>query len=1122
MNISDSKQVDEEVGGITRSPADMRVRSRAWRITRIILATTIVVILVFFLFVVSIYFLISGTSGKQSVIQSSLESTLQKAVGSEYKIVLETTDIQFELPGMLSVSSSDVRILRSDNQKLVAEISSIRFGMRLWRTLFGDTGFDSVVVNKAKLSANELSGGVRIGLPSHIKPALSDMGQKLNAFSLLAKKGVFRSLKITDSMISDLSQNPDSTKFIHIKNLELTGNSRGFFKLNGTLESDKSQITLNASYEVDKDQQAILKLRGEGLNLGEWVPSPESEIGPFGSNATIGWDAEFPFTSGFSPLQPKISLYSNENDLRVGKELTGIEKFEVNLRLIPEKNQIELDRSEVAIGKLRGWFIGGLRPADIAKGYAGPVEYEVIAEKALVENLRKTEKAIPAAFSARGFWFPGEARLEVSQALMATNGGKIEGKGSFGFKKSSVSISAEASTEGISVVAVKQFWPFFLGKRARKWAHEHLIGGRIENARMVAAIPEGIVGNIDKGARLKPEHLQMVVEFTDGEFQPFGKLPPVFDAKGTVTVSGMQVDVTLDDGKIQGGEFGIATLASAKFSIADFADRPALADAEFTLDGKASVLASIAQSEPLRVMTRLKSEAGDLSGIAHANIIAKFPLVANVKENEVKWNALVDLKKVSLKRKLSGRKLTKVNVLIDANPEVAWVSGTALIDGVLAKLDIVEPLGDKSSYKKSRKFSATLDDKTRKKIGLNLSPVIVGPIVLRVEQIAGKAEKQYLDLTKAEINLPWVGWSKGPGIPAKATYTLKSKSKVNRFNNISISGEGFHAKGSLVFDRAGLRSANMKNVALNEGDDFDLKIARKKGVFDINVTGRSYDARGLINKLIHEGDFEGTQKGRSVKVTVKMDELIGFNSRKIIDASTRYLASGGRIDHLSIAGLANSGKPLQVLATREGEQTDFEFVAEDAGHALAFVNIYSRMQGGVLNSMLTKQGEGPYVGDVNVRNFVLVDEPRLKKLVSARSPGGGLRNGEAVARSLKKVKTNKAKFSLARARIEKGNNYLNAHDGLMRGSQIGFTFDGTIYDENDLTNIRGTFMPAYGISRVVSAIPIIGSIFSNGRDGALIGITYRLKGKMDSPELSINPLSLVTPGIFNKIFEFKK
>jgi len=283
------------------------------------------------------------------------------------------------------------------------------------------------------------------------------------------------------------------------------------------------------------------------------------------------------------------------------RQIGLIQEFQVNLRLIPDKNQIELERSPLTMGRLQAWFIGGLRPVSELTGYDGPVEYEVIAEKAFMEDIREREEAIPAAFSAGGFWFPHDARIEVAKALMVTNDGKIEGKGIFEFKKTSVSISGEASTNGISAIAVKQFWPFFLGKRAREWAHEHLIDGWIENARMVAAIPDGIVGNIDKGARLKPEHLQMVVEFKDGSFQPFGELPPVFDAVGSIMVTGMQVDVVLTGGSIEGGEFGLADLASGKFTILDFADRPALAEAEFTLDGKASVLASIAQSEPLRV-----------------------------------------------------------------------------------------------------------------------------------------------------------------------------------------------------------------------------------------------------------------------------------------------------------------------------------------------------------------------------------------------------------------------------------------------------------------------------------------------------------------------------------------
>ncbi len=81
--------------------------------------------------------------------------------------------------------------------------------------------------------------------------------------------------------------------------------------------------------------------------------------------------------------------------------------------------------------------------------------------------------------------------------------------------------------------------------------------------------------------------------------------------------------------------------------------------------------------------------------------------------------------------------------------------------------------------------------------------------------------------------------------------------------------------------------------------------------------------------------------------------------------------------------------------------------------------------------------------------------------------------------------------------------------------------DGELYNAKDTMNIKGIFMPANAVNLVVSSIPIIGKLFANGKDRALIGITYQLKGARSNPELYVNPLSIVTPGFFNKVFEFQ-
>ncbi len=70
-------------------------------------------------------------------------------------------------------------------------------------------------------------------------------------------------------------------------------------------------------------------------------------------------------------------------------------------------------------------------------------------------------------------------------------------------------------------------------------------------------------------------------------------------------------------------------------------------------------------------------------------------------------------------------------------------------------------------------------------------------------------------------------------------------------------------------------------------------------------------------------------------------------------------------------------------------------------------------------------------------------------------------------------------------------------------------------------DMTGTFMPAYGINRSSANCRLVGALLGNGRDGGLIGVTYRLKGDVAKPDLHINPLSAIAPGIFRSIFEYR-
>jgi hypothetical protein len=86
---------------------------------------------------------------------------------------------------------------------------------------------------------------------------------------------------------------------------------------------------------------------------------------------------------------------------------------------------------------------------------------------------------------------------------------------------------------------------------------------------------------------------------------------------------------------------------------------------------------------------------------------------------------------------------------------------------------------------------------------------------------------------------------------------------------------------------------------------------------------------------------------------------------------------------------------------------------------------------------------------------------------------------------------------------------------------VGATFQGTVRDASGRMDMTGTFMPAYGLNSLFGQLPIIGDLLGNGRDRGLLGITFKLVGPYDTPRLTVNPLSLIAPGVFRNIFEFE-
>ena len=166
----------------------------------------------------------------------------------------------------------------------------------------------------------------------------------------------------------------------------------------------------------------------------------------------------------------------------------------------------------------------------------------------------------------------------------------------------------------------------------------------------------------------------------------------------------------------------------------------------------------------------------------------------------------------------------------------------------------------------------------------------------------------------------------------------------------------------------------------------------------------------------------------------------------------------------------------------------------DAGAILRFLDIYEHMEGGKIDLALKGGAEGPMTGQVDARDFELVERADACARSSRQRRPATI---EASTRPSSATSIRRASTSSGATRRSKKATATSPSNGVLRGPLLGSSFQGTLYDKEGNMDMTGTFMPAYGLNRIFGELPLIGVMLGNGRDRGLIGVTFKLEGDAD-------------------------
>ncbi len=708
-------------------------------------------------------------------------------------------------------------------------------------------------------------------------------------------------------------------------------------------------------------------------------------------------------------------------------------------------------------------------------------------------------------------------RIVADQIMAYTPLGQVIGTGALHLVSGkSPGVDLALAIDRMPVSQVKQLWPFFAGKGARQWVLANLFGGVVENSRLLVRTEPGRLGD---GVPLSADEVEGHFEVRNTRFDVAGNIPPMRDADGVVDFAGTRIDIALEAGTVYMPSGRTVAASNGTLEIADASAHPLIGKLDVDVKGTAPAVTELASCDPIDISRFIDLRPEDFGGDISGKVTADIPLEDGIPVADLDWRVDLSYDGLSVDKPFDGQMLSAAKGTIVVDPKAAVIAAAGRLNNVPAQIDLIEPIGPDKRARR-RDIRLTLDDAARHDLAPGLDGLVTGPVQVEVAGGTDGAEQIKADLTNAGLSLPWAGWAKDAGVSATASFAMRNQQGKTTLSDFRLSGPSFNIAGTVVLDGGELTSAQLETLKLNGGDDASATVTRANNSYAVTLRGRRFDARQVIAKYLSADDVADRQDDSAAAVVVdaNVDTLSGYGGETLGNVHLAFRGTAGSIDSLRFTAATPKGNQITAIDTAAGGNRTVTARAGDTGALLRFLGFYDHLVGGEAMVSLAGDVGKPLRGHVEIGDFVVEDEPKLRSIVATPPPGSDRSLNDAVKRD---IDVSRAEFARGSAEIEKGDDYLAISNGVLRGPLIGTTFQGRLFDHDGQINLTGTFMPAYGLNRIFGEIPVIGVILGNGRDRGLIGITYRLTGKTAAPRLEINPLSVVAPGIFRQIFEYR-
>ena len=671
-------------------------------------------------------------------------------------------------------------------------------------------------------------------------------------------------------------------------------------------------------------------------------------------------------------------------------------------------------------------------------------------------------------------------------------------------------ISVEGNISGeMSPAQLLGFWPKKFALGARNWIGRSIKTAKLTNLELVMAIDSD---DLRRG-QIANEHLNLQFDVEGADVQFMSKMPWLRDVVGHGVLQGNRVDFQLQSGRV-------GDLTAKRGAVEIPVLFPKGGDLIIDIDGSgtAQEMLRVTNFPPFEFSKQFGVEPAKFGGDGDIKIKVTRPLLEHFDRSRIIYELSGNFTNVNLPVGVGDYKLNNGQLALTADHTGISIEGPIDLGEWRTALQWKKELGEGSgpaSYKlvgeigrdELDSFGIGLRRHFGGNVGVNLSGVGDGVDVQKINIHA--------DLSGSELNLGTL-WNKQIGEPGSFTgqVTLDPE-KGAKIDDFVLNSRGLAVDGSIAIGQDfKLQNLDIRNAKI---DGFIDAVVQAKptndGVLSVFLTGDYLNVEPWVDQAFKTQE---STVSAPLRLTASVNTLSLGDNYQISNASALFYHDGTATQQARLKGDTEQG-PLvaEIASDQENGVRNVHVEIPDAGRALITLLAIDSVREGklVIDGILPPSGEnGGVSGTVTLTDFKLVRAPAFAQMLSIASLSGlaDTLGGSGLA------------FTELESKFGLEDGVLKVRDARASGPALGLTVEGDIGITSKVMDMNGVLVPSYTANSLLGDIPLLGDIIVGKEGEGMFALNYSIKGPFAATQVTVNPLSALTPGFLRRIFDVKR